>query len=125
VSDPIERRFTLEEAEAALTDLRPRLERLRDARRLVLSAGERIRKRASRNGGGAEGSAYWEAIRTLRAETEYLAEAGIMLRDAETGLVDFPSERDGETILLCWRLDEDHIGWWHRPETGFPGRQPL
>ena len=46
------------------------------------------------------------------------------LKDIEEGLVDFPSEREGRTVYLCWKLGEDVIGYWHELDTGFPGRQP-
>ena len=48
-----------------------------------------------------------------------------MLRDVERGLIDFPAIRDGQEIYLCWLLDEDEIGFWHEPDAGFAGRQPL
>ncbi len=38
---------------------------------------------------------------------------GILLRDPETGLVDFPAERDGERVFLCWRLGEDRVAFFH------------
>jgi predicted ATPase len=44
---------------------------------------------------------------------------------ADDGLLDFPSLREGEEILLCWRLGEDEIAFWHGPEEGFAGRKPL
>ncbi len=55
-----------------------------------------------------------------------LAEKGIVLRDAETGLLDFPAVTDsGVVYLLCWKRDEDELGWWHFAEEGFAGRRPL
>ena len=50
---------------------------------------------------------------------------GIIVRDPDVGLVDFPSLRDGREILLCWRADEDRIAYWHSMDTGYAGRQPL
>jgi hypothetical protein len=50
---------------------------------------------------------------------------GIELKGIEEGLVDFPSERDGRVVYLCWRLGEDRIAWWHEIDTGFAGRQSL
>ena len=47
------------------------------------------------------------------------------LKDPRSGLLDFPSLRDGRTVYLCWKLDEPTIGYWHPIETGFAGRQPL
>jgi hypothetical protein len=120
-----ERRFSVEQANHMLEDLRPRLERIRDARQTVLRHGELVRDRVAADGGGHEGSEYFLAIRTLRAEVEYLAEVGVLLRDPQTGLVDFPFERDGRVVYLCWRADEDVVAHWHPPETGFAGRRPL
>lgn len=50
---------------------------------------------------------------------------GIELKGIDEGLIDFPSEREGRTVCLCWRLGEEHIGWWHELDAGFAGRQPL
>jgi hypothetical protein len=52
-------------------------------------------------------------------------EWGIELKGLEEGLVDFPSDRDGRTVYLCWKQGEDSIQWWHDLDTGFAGRQPL
>jgi Uncharacterized conserved protein (DUF2203) len=55
-----------------------------------------------------------------------LDEKGIVLRDPETGLVDFPAVTDkGVVYLLCWKRDEDDLGWWHFAEEGFAGRRRL
>jgi hypothetical protein len=120
-----ERLFTVEEANAALPDVRRALTRLREARETVLHGAERVREGAPANGGGQEGSAYWEALRTLRHEVEALAARGIILRDAESGLVDFPARREGRVVQLCWQLGEDRVGHWHEVDAGFPNRKPL
>jgi hypothetical protein len=120
-----ERLFSLEEATALLPDLREELTRMREARQVILRSGERVRESVTGNGGGAEGKAYQEAAALLRDGVERISSQGIILRDVESGLIDFPSDRDGRVVYLCWRLGEDRIGFWHPPETGFPGRQPL
>jgi hypothetical protein len=119
------RTFTVEEANGLLPELRARLERIRAARQVVIQAGERVREAVAADGGGTEGSAYFEALRTLRVEVERFAEEGILLRDAERGVVDFPAEIDGREGFLCWRADEDAVSHWHPPQTGFAGRRPL
>jgi hypothetical protein len=48
-----------------------------------------------------------------------------LLKDLDTGLIDFPTLRDGREVYLCWQLGEPHIAWWHEIETGFSGRLPL
>jgi hypothetical protein len=55
-----------------------------------------------------------------------LQERGVILRQLAAGLLDFPSvTADGEVRLLCWKIDEPDLAWWHRPEDGFAGRRPL
>jgi len=120
-----ERRFTLEEAEALLPDLRESLDRMREARQTLLRTADHVQEVVAGNGGGAGPKEYSEAAETLKADVERISELGIILRDVESGLVDFPSEREGRDIYLCWRLGEDRIGFWHPPETGIAGRQPL
>ena len=46
-------------------------------------------------------------------------------KDRRTGLIDFPSEMDGRRVLLCWRLGEESVQYWHDEQSGFAGRQPL
>jgi hypothetical protein len=50
---------------------------------------------------------------------------GIELKDPRLGLIDFPSEMNGRKVLLCWRLGEADVGYWHEMDTGYAGRQPL
>lgn len=56
---------------------------------------------------------------------EELHDLGVLFKGFDTGLVDFASEMDGRPVLLCWQLGEDSIRFWHEPEAGFIGRQPL
>jgi hypothetical protein len=50
---------------------------------------------------------------------------GIQLKDRRIGLIDFPSELDGRRVLLCWRLGESSVQFWHDESSGYAGRQPL
>jgi hypothetical protein len=61
-------------------------------------------------------------IQAFQAELEAL---GIQLKDRRIGLVDFPSELDGQPVLLCWQLGEPSVQFWHDADAGFAGRQPL
>jgi hypothetical protein len=54
-----------------------------------------------------------------------LEELGILLKDRRLGLVDFPSEMAGRRVLLCWRLGETEVQFWHDEDAGYAGRQPL
>jgi hypothetical protein len=120
-----ERRFTLDEATTELEALRERLPRLRAARHALIAASERIQEAVAADGGGVEGTDWYRAQFSLREELEWVISRGIVLRDPESGLVDFPSERDGDEIYLCWRLGEPTIAWYHDRTTGYIGRKPL
>lgn len=52
-------------------------------------------------------------------------EIGVQVKDLEKGLLDFPCAMDGQIVLLCWKLGEKEIGYWHSTEEGFAGRKPL
>jgi hypothetical protein len=54
-----------------------------------------------------------------------LERLGVLVKDLDRGLVDFPALRGGEEVLLCWHLGEDEVAFWHGLEEGFAGRKPL
>jgi len=120
-----ERLFTVEEANAMLPDLRSTLQAMQEARRVVLASAERVRGAVAGNGEGEPPGAYRDALELLRRETERLSADGIILRDLDSGLVDFPAEIEGRRAFLCWQLGEDAVGHWHPGDTGFSGRRPL
>ena len=120
-----ERLFSIADADAELDELRVRLPRLRDARQRLIDTSERITSAVEIDGGGIEGSDWFRAQETLKRELLWLADRGILLRDPDTGLVDFPAERDGERVFLCWRLGEERVGWYHSERSGFSSRKPL
>ena len=68
-------------------------------------------------------------VASLAAELEHfhqeLTDLGVEFKDYALGLVDFPAELDGRPILLCWRLGEPTVAFWHELEAGYGGRQPL
>jgi hypothetical protein len=122
-----ERHFTVEEANELIDQLEPMLRKLRDARDELTDADAHtaLGEAAPANGGGTEGRQVGEAFLEVRRILVAIQEAGIVVRDVDRGLVDFPAILDGEEVYLCWELGEDRIAWWHDTETGFGGRQPL
>jgi hypothetical protein len=63
--------------------------------------------------------------RELEGFDRELRALGIQMKDPRMGLIDFPSNLDGRRVLLCWRLGEDSVQFWHDENSGFAGRQPL
>jgi hypothetical protein len=122
-----ERHFTVEEANALLPKVEPALRKLREARdRLTdTEAHEALSGAAPGNGGGGPGREVGEAFLDVRRLLAGLLELGIVVRDVDRGLIDFPAVRDGREVYLCWQLDEDEVAFWHDLESGFGGRRPL
>lgn len=54
-----------------------------------------------------------------------LAELGVECKSLETGLFDFPGERDGRPVYYCWMRGERTVSHWHAIDAGFAGRQPI
>jgi len=133
---PEPRMFTLTEAERARRDLEPFLLEAMDCRKKLagletdLSA---VSTRIMMMGGVI---VPYEKLATLRIEHNQLAETmrtalnhiletGCIIKDLDTGLLDFPSRINDEDVYLCWRLGEDRIRFYHRQDEGFAGRKPL
>lgn len=123
-----ERHFTAEEAAAALEWVAERLAVMRLARDRLLDEEARgaLSQAAPGNGGGAPGRVISEGFLELRDAAGELATAGVVVRDLDRGLVDFPSIREGREVYLCWvETEEDEIAFWHDLDEGYPGRKPL
>jgi hypothetical protein len=54
-----------------------------------------------------------------------IQEIGVLVKDLDVGLIDFPSLLEGEEIYLCWKLGEARIAFWHGTDEGFTGRKPI
>jgi hypothetical protein len=122
-----ERLFSLDEANGMLPALRPLLRRLQEVQRALADREllQRLRSAAAGNGGGVaarEVMATGDEFGRITAEIEKM---GVVVRDPASGLVDFPAEREGEPVFLCWRVEEDAVGHWHDRDSGYMGRQPL
>jgi hypothetical protein len=122
-----ERHFTAEQATEALKHVKPLLQKLRDARDLLTDeqAHEALSDAAPTNGGGDPGTQVGQAFLEVRRLLLTLQEAGIVVRDIERGLVDFPALIDDREVYLCWELGEDEVAWWHELDAGYRGRQSL
>lgn len=122
-----DRHFTVAQAngllprvEAALRSLRAARDRLTDS-----EAHEALSGAAPGNGGGEPGREVGEAFLEVRRLLGELQGAGLVIRDIDRGLVDFPAVIASREVYLCWQFDEPQIGFWHDLESGFAGRKPL
>lgn len=127
--------FTIEQAEALLPQLRDELTEMQRCKRAV----DELRPGLARAAESATGNGHVkneDELAAKRRQAEALVdeintrlarinELGVELKDIDQGLLDFPSEREGRTVYLCWQLGEERIEWWHELDTGFAGRQAL
>jgi hypothetical protein len=122
-----ERHFTRAEANAILPQLTELLGQLREAKDELTDseAHEALSDAAPSNGGGEEGRQVGVAFLEVRRLLETIEQSGIVLRDIDRGLVDFPAVLDETEVLLCWELGEDEVAFWHDLDAGYGGREPL
>jgi hypothetical protein len=131
----MERIFTPEDANTLLPELLPLVEEMVAAKRALDEAQERaedVNARISGNGGGLPPAELAEVHDLVNRRATALAHAleqvqshGVIVKDLDSGLVDFPSRREGEDVLLCWQLGEDEVGFWHGYDDGYAGRRPI
>ena len=121
------RHYSLEEATEALPLVVELVERMRRARTRLTDAEARaaLSDATPTNGGGSPGRTVSEGFLELREALIGLQAMDVVLRDLETGLIDFPALRDGREVYLCWQEGEDEIAFWHEVDAGFAGRRAL
>lgn len=117
--------YTVAEANALLPYLAPALIELRDKYADAIRIRAAIETHSSGNGSSLGDPADRSTLARVDELLARLDEWGVQLKDLESGLVDFPAVIDGEEALLCWRLGEDQVAYWHTYEDGFAGRRPL
>lgn len=129
------RYFTPSEANELLAEVRPLAESLvehRQGMRLAAERRARLTARIAGNGGDLDPQEPGELDEQFQRESQAVTQAaerlerlGVLVKDLDTGLVDFPALHKGEEVLLCWQVGEDEVGHWHGVDEGFAGRKPL
>ena len=122
--------FSVDEANALIPQLRDLLARVRAERERMLEMKPELEKGQSQKGypndwGTPRGAEYIEILDAFQQAMKAIEDLGVLVKDFNIGLCDFPHKRDGRVVYLCWKLDEDEVSWWHDVDTGFAGRQPL
>lgn len=123
-----DRIFTIDEATRLLPRIRTILEEVGAEWRRVRELNpeiQKVRDRAPNDGFSPFGVEYVESVTHLMFLLHQIKEFGVILKDADKGLCDFPYMRNGRVVYLCWHLGEESIAYWHDIEAGFAGREPL
>lgn len=121
--------FTPQEASKLLPDIKPKIKELVERKKVVAGLHEEIEKYnliGFKPAEVAEKAAQLDAlVEDLTRKIAELEDLGVEVKDLDYGLVDFPAERYGESVLLCWRYGEPEVSFWHNPHEGYNGRKPL
>ena len=128
---PDRRIYSIEEANALIPQVRAVLLQLAVEQRRLDASHAEMHRQLDANGDPDSAAAavrqesevaeIREGMRTLLV---HLAEMGVELRDVEMGLLDFPGERDGAPVWLCWRLADPSVAYWHATDEGYASRKP-
>jgi len=122
------RYFTLQEANETLDIIRPLMDEVHQIRRKILEkqpeAWPAIEKSVG-NGGNRALSDMVQDFEKLESLIHSILETGVLIKDINLGLLDFPALRGGREVYLCWQYGEGEIAFWHEIEAGFAGRQPI
>jgi hypothetical protein len=122
--------FTVDEANELLPEIVLKLKEIKSRYALNALLNESVKAAATAaalGGGGLKsGSVYVQSLYEIGKLTTEINDLGVQLKDYKRSLIDFPTMRGGQLVLLCWQMGEDEkIGWWHEVEAGFAGRKPL
>jgi len=120
--------FTREEADALLATLNPLVEEMMRSRARLLElqpALEPVLQKLLGNGGSRATGELLVVFERLRSALRAIEALGVVVKDMQTGLVDFPSQRGESIVFLCWKHGEPRVEHWHDVDAGFAGRQPL
>jgi hypothetical protein len=128
-----DRVFTLDEALALLPTVRQIIDEIQKTKSELERQSEELERLVGLTSGNghlaADIASTREAVQATATALQLLISEldglGVVLKGVDEGLVDFPSEREGRIVYLCWRRGEETIAYWHDIETGFAGRQPL
>ena len=121
--------FTPQEASKLLPDIKPKVKELVERKRVIAKLHDEIEKYnllGFRTPEIAERAAQLDAlVDEMSRKIGELEDLGVEVKDLDLGLVDFPAERYGESVMLCWQYGEADVSFWHKANEGYPGRKAL
>ena len=124
----VKRYFTLEQANAVVSAIRPLLAEILHIRQEILDRQPEfwpVVAKVLGNGGNKAASEVADQFQRMDRLVREINATGAILKDVNTGLVDFLAKRDDQEIYLCWQYGEDEILYWHNTDAGFAGRRLI
>jgi hypothetical protein len=122
------RYFTLEQANAVVRAIRPMVREILEIRQTILEKQPQVwpvLENAAGNGGSKEASQVAQEFQRLDKLVKEINLTGAILKDVNTGLVDFLALHEGQDVYLCWQYGEDQIDYWHDIDAGYAGRELI
>ena len=123
-----ERTFSVSEANHLIPQLHRRFTSIQQAKAILVQTKQEIQKasaQAQYGGGSSVGHLYISGLQQVSTNLQAIHELGVLVKDVDIGLCDFPHFRNGRVVYLCWKLGEDEVRWWHETTTGYKDRCPL
>jgi hypothetical protein len=123
-----ERVFSLFEANQLIPQIQSHLSTVQQGKAVLLRTRDEVRKASANSGlggGTPVGIHYVKSLQDISTNLHAIHELGVVVKDIDLGLCDFPHVRDGRVVYLCWKLGEKEIRWWHEVTTGYKDRCPL
>jgi len=123
-----EKVFTLSEANRLIPHLEEHLTAVKHGKAVLIRTKNEVKKASSKaqfGGGSFAGPPYITALEQISENLQVVQEMGVLVKDVDMGLCDFPYLLDGRIVYLCWKLGESEIRWWHEVSSGYRDRQPL
>jgi len=123
-----ERIFTLSEANGLIPELEQLWGNIKTGRQILVDTREEVKKasaQASLGGGTVVGVQYIKGLQDINGSLHAIQELGVVIKDVEIGLCDFPFLLDDRLVFLCWKSGEEQVRWWHDIDSGFADRQPI
>jgi hypothetical protein len=121
--------FTPQEASKLLPDIKPRVKELIERKRIITSLHAELEKLTLlgiRTPEVTEKASLMDTlVDQMTRRISELEDLGVKVKDLDFGLVDFPADRYGDKVMLCWRYGESEVSYWHKLNEGFTSRKPL
>jgi hypothetical protein len=120
--------FTLTEANQALSTIRAWMDEVMQIRQRIIDHQPEIWsavEKTAGNGGNPVIAKMVFDFEKFDALLHKIQDAGAQIKDINIGLLDFPAQKDGREVCLCWKYGEGDIAYWHEVDAGYAGRQPI
>lgn len=123
-----DRIFSVAEANALIPELEQLWKTIQHGKQILIETKDEVEKasaNADLGGGTVEGVKYIKGLQDINGSLHAIQDLGVLVKDVEIGLCDFPYMLNDQMVFLCWKCGEKEVHWWHEIDSGFSSRKPL